>query len=55
MNVVFDATQVEIDQHRWYADIRITRPDGSIVEFRACAEGEHSGLWLGDPADHEEF
>jgi hypothetical protein len=52
--MVFDATSVEIDQHRWYATIRIERPNDPAVEIFICAEGEHSGLWMGDRADHEE-
>jgi len=54
VNVIFDAASVEITDHRWYADIRINRPDGTATNIRVCAEVTHSGLWLGDPNDHEE-
>lgn len=50
----YDATDVEIDQHRWHADIRIYHPDGRTTTIRACADNDHSGLWLGDPSDHED-
>lgn len=51
---ITDATQVEIDHHRWYATVRITRPDGTQLETFICADAEHSGLWVGHPDDHEE-
>lgn len=53
-HVFLGAERVEIDQHRWWADIRIVYADG-VTKIRVCAEGEHSGLWLGDPEDHVEF
>jgi len=34
--------------------IYVVKTDGTTVELFACAEGEHSGLWLGDVTDHEE-
>lgn len=51
---ISDATSVEIDRRRWYATFRIERSDGTTTEFFVCADGEHSGLWLGDRADHVE-
>lgn len=54
MKASWDATSVEIDGHRWHATIRINQPDGTTAEILVCADWEHSGLWLGDPADHEE-
>jgi len=54
MSVSLDAKHVEIDQHRWYATILVTRTDDSIDKFFICSEAEHSGLWIGDPDDHEE-
>ena len=49
-----DAISVEIDDHRWYATIRIARVDGTTMEVYACAAPDHDGLWIGDPVEHEE-
>ncbi len=54
MRVIYDATSVEMKVRRWDATIRISRPDGTVTEFVVCAEGEHSGLWIGPPDEHEE-
>jgi hypothetical protein len=46
--------RVEITRHRWQATIRAIHVDGTTTTLVACAEGEHSGLWLGHPAEHQE-
>lgn len=56
MNAIYDAVEVQIDQHRWYATVLIRRPDPESrpVEIYICADSEHSGLWVGSPSEHEE-
>lgn len=53
MHVIYDAVSVEIRDRRWSAELRINRPDGTTTVFRFCAEGDHSGLWIGDPAEDD--
>lgn len=47
-----NATAVEVDQHRWYATIRVHRAGEEPVDIFVCAQGQHSGLWLGPPDEH---
>lgn len=54
MTTIDDARKVHIDEHRWYATITVQLNDGGERQIYVCADGEHSGLWLGDPADHVE-
>lgn len=52
-----DATHVEIVEKRWNVFIRITKPDGSVVEFVASADAaltDRSGIYFATREEYDE-
>ena len=50
----YENVTVDIDQHRWYVNIDITKDDGTIDQWVAAGGEEWSGVFWGTREDYNE-
>ena len=51
----YENVTVDIDAYRWYVNIDITKPDGSVDQWVAAGGEEFSGVFWGPKLDYDQI